>query len=99
MKSIILALMLAVVLSACGKSAETSSTNSSNSTSANSSNSSSSSNSSPELTKKDSEPKDMTPLTMPVSDFVGNYDESKEGRIVTVTGGRLENIAYNALRI
>ena len=99
MKSIILTIMLAAVLSACGKSAaETSATNTANSRSENSSSSPGSS-SSPELTKKDDEPKDMTPLTMTVSDFIGSYDASKEGRMVTVTGGLLENIAYNALRI
>jgi ABC-type Fe3+-hydroxamate transport system substrate-binding protein len=99
MKSIILTVMLAVALSACGKSAETASTNSSNSTSANSSNSSSSSSSSPESTNKNSEPKDMTPLTMPVSDIVGNYDESKDGRMVTVTGGLLEEMKRDSLLI
>jgi ABC-type Fe3+-hydroxamate transport system substrate-binding protein len=103
MKSITLTVMLVVVvvvLSACGRSAETSSTNSSNSTSANSSNSSSSSSSSsPELTKKDSEPKDTTPLTMTVSDIVGNYDESKDGRMVTVTGGLLEEMKRDSLLI
>ena len=96
MKLIIITTMLAVVLSACGKSEETSSTNSSNSKTANSSSSSSSS---PEPSRKDSEPKDMTPLTMSVSEMVGSYDESKEGRMVTVTGGRLEEIKYNSLMI
>jgi hypothetical protein len=96
MKLIILAAMLAIGLSACGKSADTSAANTANSKTANSSNVS---NSSSETNKDAAEKKDMSPLTMPVSDIVVNYDPEKEGRTVTVTGGRLEKMERNSLLI
>lgn len=75
MKLIMIPIILAVILSACGKDANTSTNNTANSKNTNSSNAS---NSSSESNKNAAETKDMTPPTMSETDIVGNYDENKE---------------------
>lgn len=96
MKLIIILAISTVFFSACGKSADSAALTTANS---NSANSSTVSNSSSESNKKAAETKDMTPLTMPVSDIVGNYDEEKDGRTVTVTGGLLDEMKRDSLLI
>jgi hypothetical protein len=92
MKTHTLIAVIAFALCACGGS-------SSNSTSgANVKNSNASNGVS--QTNKDKEPAaDMTPLTMDISEFMGSYDASKEGRRVTVKGGQLDAISYSTLTI
>lgn len=42
---------------------------------------------------------DLAPITVSAGEFLRYYDEENEGRIVTVTGGQLEEISYSSLRI
>ena len=79
-------------------------TNSNSSTNSNASNTANTNrNSSDDFTSSSPTPdpnRDMTPLDMTVSEMVeGSGDTDKEGRRVTVTGGVLENLDSNALRI
>lgn len=96
MKLMVILAISAMLLSACGKGADSAALNTANS---NAANSSGVSNSSSETNKKAAETKDTTPLTMPVSDIVGSYDAEKDGRTVTVTGGLLEEMRRDSLLI
>lgn len=91
------ALLIIAASAACTKSVSTeklSNGNSGNSIYA------STSNSSPAVSnKEDVADKDTTPLTMSISEFLASNDSEKVGRIVTVTGGQLDAIAYDSLLI
>lgn len=97
----LIAVVLAASAMACkwsfGSNAETSNTSNA------SNRSSSNANTDDDYTSSSPTPdpdRDMTPLTMSVSDMVeGSGDEDKVGRMVTVTGGVLENLESDALRI
>lgn len=84
-----------IFVGACNFSVGTGS-NTSNSNNANSTNTS---NSSSETNKTVVESRDMTPLTMSISEFIASNDKDNEGRTVTVTGGQLDEISYDSLLI
>lgn len=85
---------MCVLLAACGKASDTNSVNASNSKNSNSA-SPSSAVSPADIDKG----KTLPPTSMDIYDFIGVYDADNEGRIVTVTGGLLEEISYNSLLI
>ena len=79
----------AVFLCSCGSSTSNNATNSKNANA----------NGVSQTNKQKGEPKDMTPMTMDISEFMGTFDVSKEGRMVTVKGGQLDAISYGTLTI
>ncbi|MEQ1605076.1 MAG: hypothetical protein ABL999_09420 [Pyrinomonadaceae bacterium] len=87
MKTKLLITFAAVVLCSCGGSTSNNAANSRNANSVSQTN------------KEKEPPKDMTPMTMDISEFMGTFDASKEGRMVTVTGGQLDAISYGTLTI
>ncbi len=95
MKTLILvmAVAFAFALSACGGSS------SSNDSNAKNSNGSPSPSPSSSLAAEKDQGKDLPPTSMDVAEFLGSYNKENEGRIVTVTGGLLDQISYNSLLI
>lgn len=92
MKVLIISITVALVLTACGIGSSNTANNS-NSRSSNSSANGSSSN------PVNTPAAVLEPTTMAAYDLVGSYQKENEGRIVTVTGGQLEEIGYSSLRI
>lgn len=94
MRELIITAIAAFVLCACGSGSNPSNTNanSKNSNLENTSKSASQAN-------KTTPPTDTAPLTMDISEFMGSYDSSKDGRMVTVRGGYLDAISYGTLTI
>lgn len=89
MKLNILCLAGCVAFAACGGSAG----NNANNTASKNTNSTA-------QTSPTAEPKkDLPPTSMYISDFLSSYDQANEGRIVTVTGGNLDEISYTSLLI
>lgn len=75
--------------------------NASNSNNSNkAANASNSSNSSSETNKDNvADNKDKPPVTMSISEFLSSNDKDNEGRMVTVTGGQLDEISSDSLLI
>ncbi|MFT3742914.1 MAG: hypothetical protein QM785_01345 [Pyrinomonadaceae bacterium] len=93
MKTKLIITLAAITMCACG-GVSSNSANNANSSSLNTSNRTA-------VTKEAETPVPvLEPTTMSAYDVVGlNYKKEDEGRIVTVTGGKLEAIEYDSLRI